>query len=178
MPNWTPFKVAENGARGSKTRSISTQEGLGDRIRSAAFAELQAVHAFGWARTKFLDVPDWLSSGWDRVIREEKNHLDWLIARMEELEIDPSGREVSARLWNTLERSTSAGEFCYWITEAEEWGRRAAHAIAPQINARDPQTAAIFEKIAKEERFHVALGRRYVKFSGYSRDSDHGNLQI
>ena len=178
MPDWFPFTIAQDGARGAKIRSISTPDGLGDRIRSAAFAELQAIHAFEWARAKFTEVPGWLSDGWDRVITEEKNHLGWLLSRMETLGVDPGGRTVSIRLWNTLERSTSAGEFCFWITEAEEWGRKAAHAIAPQISARDPETAAIFERIALEELFHVALGKRYADMSGYTRDSAQGNRQI
>ena len=178
MLDWSPFSVAPDGARGAKTRSLSTPEGLGDRIRSAAFAELQAIYAFEWASAKFTEVPHWLSAGWERVIIEEKNHLGWLMSRMDTLGVDPRARAVSIRLWNTLKRSTSAGEFCFWITEAEEWGRKAAHAIAPQILDRDPETAAIFEKIALEERFHVALGRRYAELSGYTRELAQGNRQI
>ena len=178
MTNWSPFSVAPDGARGAKNRSISTPEGLGDRLRSAAFAELQATYAFEWALGRFADVPQWLSSGWERVIIEERKHLGWLLARMETLGVDPAERAVSIRLWNTLKRSASAGEFCYWITEAEEWGRKAANAIAPQIMARDPETAAIFEKIAEEERFHVALGKRFAEISGYTRESAHGNRHI
>ena len=38
-----------NEARGEAPRSIDSLEGVGDRLRAAAFAEIQARDAFLWA---------------------------------------------------------------------------------------------------------------------------------
>ena len=126
MRDWTPFKVAPEGARGAKPRAISVEPGIGDRLRAAAFAELQAIFAFEMAIERFEDVPDWLSRGWKRLLEDERRHYRWLVNRMEALGVDPAEREVSDRLWRTISRCESAGEFCHWISEAEEWGRTAA----------------------------------------------------
>jgi len=52
-----PFKTVEPGQRAAKPRPMNTLAGLGDRMRTAAFAELQAIAAFGWAAEHFQGVP-------------------------------------------------------------------------------------------------------------------------
>ena len=55
--NTEPFELAPSGEWGEAPRSIKTQDGVGDRMRSAAFAEVQARDAFLWASERFDDAP-------------------------------------------------------------------------------------------------------------------------
>ena len=48
-----PFITCPAGERPAKPRSLNTREGLGDRMRTAAFAEFQAIAAFRWAAEHF-----------------------------------------------------------------------------------------------------------------------------
>ena len=55
---WAPFLVAENQGRGDPPRSLDSPDGVGDRLRTAAFAEVQARDAFLWAAGFFTDAPE------------------------------------------------------------------------------------------------------------------------
>ncbi len=155
--NWEPFVVSPEGSRAPQPRGLNTPEGLGDRLRTAAFAELQAREAFGWAAARFEEAPAALRGAWLRLAAEEDKHLGWLLARMAELGVDPSGRPVSDRLWVSLVRCASAGEFAAFMATAEERGRVAEESFHRSLAGRDPVTSDIFRRIAEEEVAHIAL---------------------
>lgn len=156
-----PFELAPSGEWGEAPRSIKTQEGIGDRMRSAAFAEVQARDAFTWASEHFEDAPLSLRRAWASLAIAEQRHLDWLLKRMEELGIDVRGRQVSDHLWRSLISCKRAEEFAIYIANAEERGRRAGERFHQALRDRDPITAEIFHKIAEEEVSHIALARKY-----------------
>lgn len=160
-PDWSPFLLAPSGAHGDAPRSIHSSEGIGDRLRAASFAELQAVHAFNWAAARFEDAPPGLCSAWRGLALAEERHLGWLLKRMTELGVDVAGRKVSDQLWISLCSRQTARDFAQFMAGAEERGRRAGERFHQALLEQDPITAEIFRKIAEEEIEHIALAGKY-----------------
>ncbi len=160
--NWAPFKVAPQGQWADPPRSLDTLEGVGDRLRAAAFAEIQAREAFLWAAARF-DEPEFeeLRAAWVRLARAEDRHLGWLIERMKALKIEVAERQVSDQLWHSLVGCSSAERFAHFMANAEERGRKAGERFHQALLQRDPETARIFGQIAFEEREHIALAERF-----------------
>jgi len=158
--DWEPFHVCEPDEFAPAPRGAGTPEGLGDRLRVAAFAELQAREAFRWAADTLLDASDELRTAWRRIADDEHRHLEMLLGRMAELGVRPEARPVSDRLWRSLRACRSTREFVAYMKTAEERGRAAEESFRRQFAERDPVTAAIFGKIADDEAEHIALGAR------------------
>jgi uncharacterized ferritin-like protein (DUF455 family) len=156
-----PFITCPAGGRPAKPRSLSTREGLGDRMRTAAFAEFQAIAAFRWAAGHFQDVPQALRNEWAAQVGDEERHYRMICDRMEDLGLDLAERPVSTALWESLQECASGREFCLKIAAAEERGRRAAVQLVTQLGTSDPETAAVFREIATDEIRHVALAETY-----------------
>lgn len=161
-----PFQLCEAGKRASKPRLLETAAGLGDRLRTAAFAEWQAVTAFGWAAERYTDAPAALRRDWRRQVADEERHCRLILARMEELGVDPAERPVSDALWRSLRECATAREFCLFMIGAEERGRQAAVQLSGALAQSDPATAAVFAAIAADEERHVALAQVYFGDSG------------
>ena len=160
--NWDPFSVAPLGERGDLPRALSTQEGVGDRLRSAAFAEIQAREAFLWAAEKFQgDAPLGLIQAWQALALEEDKHMNWLLGRMQELGISVQERRVSLHLWVSLTACQNAKEFAFYMASAEQRGRTAGLRFYKDLVAKDRVTAEIFGKIAEEEMAHIELAHQY-----------------
>ncbi len=162
VPDWSPFIVLPAGVRPLPPRGLGSLEGVGDRLRSVAFAELQARTAFLWASDRFPSAPDPLREAWLRLAVEEEKHLDWLLGRMEEIGASVAERPVSARLWESLCSCESARQFTRWMAGAEERGQSAGERLAVRLSGVDPVSAAVFAQIAKEEAGHVALANRFL----------------
>lgn len=159
--SWEPFKTAPAEERSDPPRPLATPEGVGDRLRAAAFAEVQARDAFEWAAARFADAPGTLREAWRGLARAEQRHLDWLCARMAALGVDPASRRVSDQLWRSLTSCKTAEEFANYMATAEDRGRRAGERFHEALATSDPETAAIFGRIAEEEVAHIELARRY-----------------
>lgn len=153
--DWKPFSLCDPGAKPPASRSMATPEGLGDRLRTAAFAELQAREAFKAAAERFVDAPAEMRAAWRRFSIEEGKHLGWLMRRMEELGVAPDGRPVSDGLFRSLMRCADWREFAAYMARAEDRGRTAERHFEKELAARDPATAAIFKAIADEEDAHI-----------------------
>jgi uncharacterized ferritin-like protein (DUF455 family) len=158
--DWAPFRVVSPPARPDGARGLGTEHGIGDRLRVAAFAELQAFRAFDWAAERFGEAPADLRAAWRRMALEEKLHLDLLLARMAELGVEPAERSVSDGLWLRLCSSASVPEFVSRMREAEARGKAAEDSFRAALAERDPVTAAIFGRIADDEAEHLALADR------------------
>src|SRR5690606_7405322 len=78
-PDWSPFQICQEGVRAPAPRDIRSAEGIGDRIRAAAFAEIQARDAFDWAARHFEDAPPALREAWKGLALAEDKHLNWLL---------------------------------------------------------------------------------------------------
>jgi len=157
--DWSPFKVQRE--RSDPPRSIHTLEGIGDRMRAAAFAEIQAREAFLWGAEHWTDAPPALRSAWRGLAMAEDRHLGWLLKRMEALGIAVDERAVSDQLWVSLVSCDSARDFAHYMASAEERGRRAGERFHQALLERDPVSAAIFGRIAGEEVEHIALAAKF-----------------
>ncbi len=163
--DFSPFIICEPGERPPKPRPLGTPEGLGDRMRTAAFAELQAIAAFRWAADHFQDVPQALRDDWAAQVPDEIRHYEMIRRRMAELGFELTGRPVSISLWESLQECATGKEFCIRIASAEERGRRAGVRLIQHLGKIDPETAAVFRKIAADEVAHVALAKTYFDWT-------------
>jgi rubrerythrin len=160
-PCWDPFDVAAPDANPEAPRSIHHLDGVGDRLRSAAFAEIQAREAFRWAAKTFADASEDLRGAWENLATSEERHLEWLLKRMEELGVDVRARKVSDHLWRSFMSCKRAEEFAIFMANAEERGQKAGMRFYETLLAKDPITARIFGKIAEEETSHIALAKKF-----------------
>lgn len=164
-PDWSPFTLAGPNEHGEAPRSIRGRDGIGDRLRAAAFAEVQARDAFRWAADRFEDADPKLRKAWLALADSEQRHLDWLLERMRELEIPVPGRKVSDHLWHSLVQCPDARTFAHHMAGAEERGRQAGERFHQSLLEIDPITARIFQKIAEEEVGHIALAQKFFPTS-------------
>ena len=160
-PEWAPFELAATDAKPEAPRPISTVEGVGDRLRAAGFAEIQAREAFRWAADRFGDEVPGLAEAWRALAIEEEKHLNWLLARLKVIGQSVTGRKVSNHLWRSFQVCTTAREFALYMANAEERGRVAGERFGRDLVKQDPETARIFAKIAEEEISHIALARKF-----------------
>ncbi len=159
--NWEPFETVDSGVHGEPPRPLGTRGGLEDRLRSAAFAEIQAREAFLWAAKKFDETPSELRVAWGKLAVEEDKHMNWLLVRMQELGFEVKARKVSLRLWDSFMACKSAQGFATYMASAEERGRKAGERFWLSLRDSDPVSAEIFRKIAEEEKEHIALAERF-----------------
>jgi uncharacterized ferritin-like protein (DUF455 family) len=153
--DWSPFAVCPPEEDAPRPRGFSTPEGLGDRLRVAAFAEKQAEAAFLWAAEAFPEVPAGLRGAWRRIGAEEGKHLGMILERMAELGVAVDGRPVSDRLWRSLRACATAAEFAAKMRSAEERGKTAEESFRRSLASRDPATAELFGRIADDEAEHL-----------------------
>ena len=154
--DWAPFRICKENEKPAYLRSLSTQEGLGDRLAFVAFAEKQAAFAFKIA-SEIYDVPEAVKKIWQFLSKEEEKHLEWLLLRMKELSIDPSERLQSLALWKSFDCCETPTEFATFISNAEDRGRIAGEKFYNTLLTVDPKTAKLFQQIAKEEVEHIRL---------------------
>lgn len=164
--DWLPFRICAEGEKPPYPRSLSTPEGLGDRLRFVAFAEKQAMHAFAAAAEIFSDAPPETREVWRILSREEQKHLQWLLNRMDELRIDVTERPQSLALWMSFDRCENAADFARFMANAEERGRIAGDQFYETLLTVDPITAKIFGQIALEEREHIQLAEKAMQLLG------------
>lgn len=157
--DWAPFLVQSTVQLAP--RPLPTREGIGDRLRTAAFAELQAERAFNRAAEIYTDAPQALRDAWRHLAIEETKHMRWLLGRLEEMQIDVRERPVSDSLWQSLSKCSDARSFAQYIADSEERGRRAGQRFHDTLLTIDEKTARIFGEIAREEQRHIDLAYKY-----------------
>jgi len=176
--NWELFKICNEGERAPSPRSMKSKEGVGDRIRSAAFAEIQARDAFVWASENFDDASAPLKKTWRQLASEEHKHLSWLLIRLKELEISIDERPVSPQLWNSFMTCKTAEEFAIYMASAEERGRIAGERFAQQLVQFDLKSSRIFAQIAKEEVAHIRLAQEHFHWRPGMATAGKSNLNL
>ncbi|MBI3553923.1 MAG: ferritin-like domain-containing protein [Elusimicrobia bacterium] len=160
--DWKPFVVCSADEDAPKARGFNAPDGLGDRLRTAAFAERQAAEAFRWAAESLGEAPEALRAAWRELSGEENKHLGWILGRMAQLGVDPAARPVSDRLWRSLTACRDHREFARLMARAEERGKAAEESFRRSLAERDPATADLFGRIAEEEERHIALQGGFV----------------
>lgn len=160
--DWSPFVVCDPAGRAPGPRGLNGPDGIGDRLRTAAFAERQATEAFLWAAAKFREAPPELREAWRRIGEQEREHMNLLLSRMKELGGDVAARPVSDRLWRSLSACADYREFAGLMREAERRGQAAEESFEKSLRESDPVTAEIFRKIAADEAEHLAVADRFL----------------
>ena len=161
--DWSPFSICDK-KHAPGPRAILSVEGIGDRLRAAAFAEFQAREAFLWAAKTFAaepGIPEGLCEAWIELARQEDKHMRWLLQRLSDLGQDVDSRPVSDFLWRSFMGCQTAEAFARFMAGAEERGRQAGERFYEAILDTDPISANIFRTIAIEELDHIRLAERY-----------------
>lgn len=159
-PLWEDFWI--DRARAEPPRPVQTAEGICDRLRAAAFAEVQAEIGFADAIARFSDsAPEPLLAVWREFLAEEVSHREMLLERLAARGGKTNERPVSDLLLSSLLGCGSPKEFCHYIAGAEERGRRAGERFAETLAAIDPVTAAVFGRIAREEARHIRVAYEF-----------------
>lgn len=164
--NWQPFRV---GRRPDRIRSLKSPEGIGDRLRAVAFAELQARDGFLWGIARFPEAPAAWREAWSRFAAMENRHAQLLLDRAAALNIDLGARVVTDNLLRMFHSATDAEIFLYQISTAEERGMDVGSSMVEPMQSVDPETAEIFRICVAEEEEHVATARQFLA----GRDLEH-----
>ncbi len=149
---WRPFSVGKPDV----VRALASAEGVADRLRVVAFAELQARDAFLWGAERFPDAPEEWRQDWLRFAAVEDRHAQMLLDRMTALGVEAGARKVSDKLSHLCRMAEDPVTFLFLLSSAEERGMEAGMILGKQMQAVDPISAAIFAQIAEEEVEHVA----------------------
>lgn len=166
--DWSPFSICKEEEKAPSLRSLSTQEGLGDRLRFVAFAEMQAVHAFRAATEIFPTAPGEVHELWLNLAKEEEKHLQLLLNRMKEIGVDPAERPQSLAIWKSFDHCKTAAEFAKFMSSAEDWGKNSGEKFHRTLLNIDHDSAMLFKQIAEEEKTHIELAERVLKKLGIS----------
>lgn len=160
-PIWKPFLICPPDIRPEPPRSLRTPGGAADRMRTAAFAELQAREAFLWAAERYQEAAPALREAWRGLAQAEDRHLKWILRRMSELGLDPQAKPVSLRLWRSLTSCPTARDFALFMAGAEQRGMEAGLLFERSLRDSDRASAEMFGTIASEEAAHIALARKF-----------------
>lgn len=162
---WAPFKARLT--KPDLIRAISTKEGIADRLRVVAFAELQARDAFLWGASRFPEAPEAWKKVWTEFAAVEDRHAQMLLNRMVELGVEPGERWVSDKLTKLCKEASDPVTFLFCLSSAEERGMEAGMALGKQMQPHDSVSAALFAQIAEEEVEHVAMAREALATYSY-----------
>jgi uncharacterized ferritin-like protein (DUF455 family) len=157
---WKPFRVEP---RAERMRALTSPEGVGDRLRAVAFAEIQARDGFLWGIQNFPDAPEEWRLAWAAFAKMEEEHAQLLLDRAAELGVDIGARAVSDTLMRMFLRSESSELFLYQIATAEERGMDIGLSMLEPMRLVDAGSAAVFARIAEEEVDHVATAKRFLE---------------
>lgn len=159
--NYQPFRTTE--AKPDVVRPLSAPEGVADRLRVVAFAELQARDLFRYGAERFgAQVPSEWAEQWLLFAEAEERHAQMLLSRMAELGLDPGARTVSNKLSRLCRKTDDPVLFLFLLASAEERGMEAGQLLGEQMRKVDESSSAIFAQIASEEVEHVESARKFL----------------
>lgn len=155
---YQPFRIS--AGKPDAIRALQAPGGVGDRLRVVAFAELQARDLFRYGSEMFQrEAPEAWRAGWLRFAEVEDLHAQLLLTRMSELGLEPGERTVSDKLTRLCRAASDPVTFLFLLASAEERGMESGNILGHQMQAVDPESAAIFARIAREEVEHVDAAR-------------------
>ena len=158
--NWEPFQVKD---KADKLRSVRNVEGVKDRLRVVAFAELQARDGFLWGIERFpLAEKEWREY-WQTFSQMENRHAQLLLDRAKELDLILSDRAVSNALFKSFLSASSPETFFYLMATAEERGMEIGLSMVESVRSVDRKSAEIFCLCAEEEVEHITVAKRLLK---------------
>lgn len=155
---YAPFRLA--AGKPDPVRALGSKGGVEDRLRLVAFAELQARDLFRLGEERFRGMaPEGWTQTWLRFSEVEETHTQLLLDRMEMLGLGIASRTVSDKLSRLCRKTEDPILFLFLLASAEERGMEAGFKLAAQMAPFDPDSAAIFARIACEEVEHVEMAK-------------------
>jgi len=155
---YAPFSLTDG--RPDAIRALSSPEGVADRLRVVAMAELQARDLFLYGAERFAgDAPESWLSAWKAFALVEDRHAQMLLDRMAELGVVPGERTVSDKLSRLCRLADDHVTFLFLLSSAEERGMEAGQVLSGHLRPIDELSAAVFARIAAEEVEHVEHAR-------------------
>jgi len=154
--NWFPFVI---GSKPSRMRSMQSKEGIGDRLRAVAFAEIQARDGFLWGVSHFKSINETWRNYWENFAVMEERHSQLLLDRAKELEVNLAERIVSNSLIRMFKAAESPELFFYLMATAEERGMELGLEMLKPMSEFDPVSAEVFKICAEEEVEHIKTAK-------------------
>lgn len=134
-------------------------------LHAMANHELQAAELFAWALLAFPDAPSAFRQGLLRILADEQRHTRMYIARVEALGMRFGDQPVSGYFWGKVETIRSPLDFVCAMSLTFE-NANLDHTLDYADAAResgDPKTAAVIERVHRDEITHVAFGWRWLE---------------
>jgi uncharacterized ferritin-like protein (DUF455 family) len=150
---------------------VPSIEGMPDPAQRArilhAFAnhELQAAELFAWALLAFPDAPAPFRRGLAAILDDEQRHTRMYIARCEAHGLRFGAQPVSGYFWSKVEHIDSPAAFVCAMSLTFE-NANLDHTVDYAAAARaagDEQTAAVIDRVHRDEIEHVRFGWTWLE---------------
>ncbi|MEM7351692.1 MAG: DUF455 family protein [Acidobacteriota bacterium] len=134
-------------------------------LHSLANHELQAAELFAWALVAFPDAPADFRRGLLHILLDEQRHTRMYIARLEAAGAAFGDYPVSGYFWSKIDSLRSPLDFICAMSLTFE-NANLDHTIDTAEVARragDAKTAAVIERVHRDEVEHVRFGWRWLQ---------------
>jgi uncharacterized ferritin-like protein (DUF455 family) len=134
-------------------------------LHALANHELQAAELFAWALLAFPDAPADFRRGLLRILDDEQRHTRMYIARVEDAGACFGDFPVNGYFWSKIESITSPLRFLCGMSLTFE-NANLDHTIDYEEAARragDAKTAAVIERVHRDEIEHVRFGWTWLQ---------------
>jgi uncharacterized ferritin-like protein (DUF455 family) len=134
-------------------------------LHALANHELQAIELFAWALLAFPDAPLLFRRGLAAILGEEQSHMRLYMGRLAALGHELGDFPVTAHFWNHLgQLSSPLGFVCVMGLTFENANLDFAQEYAAAaLAAGDPETAAVLDRVHREEIRHVRFAWRWLR---------------
>lgn len=171
-----PLRIAAPGRSGgleiveSTASRVPAAAGFCDRdqrpriIHALANHELQAVELFAWALLAFPDAPSSFRAGVLDILREEQAHVRLYARRLAAYDAGLGDYPVTGYFWGKVDGLLTPAHFVCAMSltfENANLDHTEAYAAAARA-AGDEETAAVIDRIHRDEIGHVAFGWRWL----------------
>jgi uncharacterized ferritin-like protein (DUF455 family) len=166
-----PVRPAHLRIAPAREVKIPSIEGMADPrqrpriLHALANHELQAAELFAWALLAFADAAADFRRGLAEILRDEQRHTRMYIARLEACGGSFGDYPVSGYFWNKVDRLTSPLRFVCAMSLTFE-NANLDHTVdyaAAARRAGDRKTAAVIERVHRDEIEHVRFGWRWLR---------------
>ena len=134
-------------------------------LHALANHELQAAELFAWALLAFPDAPGDFRRGLLRILKDEQRHTRMYIARVEEAGARFGEFPVNGYFWGKIAAITSPLRFLCAMSLTFE-NANLDHTLEYAAAARragDGKTAAVIERVHRDEIEHVRFGWTWLQ---------------
>jgi uncharacterized ferritin-like protein (DUF455 family) len=154
-------------------RPISTHEGHAALLHAIAHIELNAVDLALDAIWRFAGMPAAFYGDWLLVADEEATHFELLDARLRGLGFRYGSFDAHTGLWDMAfkTRDDVLARMALVPRRLEARGLDASPAVRGKLaSIGDQESAAVIDRILRDEIGHVAIGNRWFHFLCHARD--------